>query len=180
METDRRQLSETESKIFRTGFTIHGRGLVDRESGSPGSVGETIPKTLPSTYTQTKTGFNNTARKSSNVLNWKCLERGWKNWIMCVHSKIQHPKPRSSSSVPSHLSALIVSRPRIPELQWHYRSYISTKFSLMMKTLPESWPPHVELRNSATVQRPNHTLTSWASESKTSNTYGKRTEGCKV
>ena len=43
-ETERRQLEETESKIFRTGFD-HLRKDWPKESGSSGRAGDTIPET---------------------------------------------------------------------------------------------------------------------------------------
>ena len=59
----------------------------------------------------------------------------------------------------SHLAALSVSL-GIPYCKV-YISYISSNISLMIKTLPESWPPHVHF-------------------SKISNTYAKHIEGCAV
>ena len=60
------------------------------------------------------------------------------------------------------------------------RSHISSNISVMIKTLSESWLPHVGFRDSATVRGPNHTCTAGASESKTSSTGEEHTEDCKV
>ena len=47
-------------------------GLVEGESGSPDSAGETIPKTPPHIPAR----FKNAAPKSSKALCWMCPERG--------------------------------------------------------------------------------------------------------
>ena len=104
-ETDRRQPGgRPRARSSRVVPAIHGR-IVEGESGSFSSAGGTISKNTCSTYpseTQTKTGFFNTAKKSSKRLHWMCLERGGAAgvWTKCVTSTILHSKPRSSSSIP--------------------------------------------------------------------------------
>ena len=54
-------------------------GLVEGESGSSGSVGESIPNTLPPhlpAKPKQKQALNNTAQQSSKIHLWICPERG--------------------------------------------------------------------------------------------------------
>ena len=51
---------------------------------------------------------------------------------------------------------------------------------MITNILPESWPPNVGFRDSATAQPPKHTFTAGASESNTSTTCEEHVEDCKV
>ena len=71
---------------------------------------------------------------------------------MCANSKITTAQTTQQlvNSTPNmqcatHLSVLIVSPVGNIELQYQCRSNISSTFSVMIKILPESWPPHVGL-----------------------------------
>ena len=104
---------------------------------------------------------------------------------MRVSSQDTTPE-RSSSSIPQQtcdahrISQLRLSLSWEVELQGQYRSNISSKFSLMIKTLAKSRPPNVGFCEAATAQRPNRTFTAGASESNTSTTYEEYVEDCKV
>ena len=125
-----------------------------------------------------KTGYNSTAQKSSKVRDWIRPERGGAAGDETMSVKKRYDPKNTQQLVnstpnmqcPPHLSALFVARPGNIDLQWQYRSYVSSKVSMMIKTLPESWPPHVGFRDSAAFRRPNRTLLHGASENRTSNT----------
>ena len=119
---------------------------------------------------------------SSLWCHWICPERaGRGGWKLDFMRQLNNTKPKTMQQLVSCTPNVQCASPlRIDILLTRkHRIAIAVQIvhfihvSLMIKTLPESWPPQK-------IARPNRTFTSGASEIKTSNTCEQHTEDCKA